>query len=96
VSGFIAVGVGHWAHMDDGWDLRPLLAAVFILMILRGLTVVRFSPAVIVIALVGGTLYASAVDALGFPAATSLGFIVTVLVTLPLRRPPSKGRSSTV
>lgn len=82
--------------MSDGWDLRPLLAAVLILIALRRLTVLRLSPAVIVISLVSGTLYASAVDALGFPAATSLFLVVAIVVTLPLRRPRSRGRSSTV
>lgn len=96
MSSLIAVGVGRWAEMSDGWDLRPLLAAVFILIALWNLTVLRFSPAVIVIALVSGTLYASAVDALGFPAATSLALVLAFLVTLPLRRPRSGGRSSPI
>ena len=96
MSSFIAVGVGKWAEMSDGWDLRPLLAAVFILIALRNLTALRFSPAVIVIALVSGTLYAIAVDALGFPVATSLALVLAFLITLPFRRPRSGGRSPTI
>jgi hypothetical protein len=86
----LAVGVPSWPSPSTTWDWWAPAGVVLASIVLRRAGRMPFGVPLLVGAVVGGTLFGSAVHALGVVSASAISLVIAIALML-LRRAPSGG-----